>query len=61
MSRPEALVALALSRVAGIGATLGLSVGFGICAAGLWLLRLTPRASPGGAAAAHQRRRPAPR
>jgi MFS family permease len=29
----EALVALALSRVAGVGATLGLSVGFGICAA----------------------------
>ena len=117
----EALVALALSRVAGIGATLGLSVGFGICAAvlqpglgaivpriagyqgvtkangylqaatwggftagpllagaattaggsglalladaalyalgaaGLWLLRLAPRASPGGTAAAHQR------
>lgn len=29
----EALVALALSRVAGVGATLALSVGFGICAA----------------------------
>jgi len=29
----EALVALALSRVAGVGGTLGLSVGFGICAA----------------------------
>jgi MFS family permease len=29
----EALVALALSRVAGVGATLGLAVGFGVCAA----------------------------